>query len=96
MSDLNIAIGEKNLAPFGWGRMRRRWAGSDPVGRRAGIAFTATVEPQMTIGDLSNATCESFVTSAGCQDALTRPVHREVAELRGPAFLKVKSLGVNG
>lgn len=67
---------------------------------RAEISFSGTIVPQMTsyvgwkavhqytIGDLSNPAYDSFVQSAGCQDALNRVGHREVADLLGPVFLK--------
>lgn len=65
----------------------------DPENRRAEISFTGTVVPQLTsyvgwksvheyrIERLSRVTYDSFVYSAGCQDAMSRPPHSEVVRL---------------
>jgi hypothetical protein len=72
----------------------------DPESGRAEISFTGTVVPQLTsyvgwkavhqyeIGEMSNQTYDSFIRSAGCQDAFARLPHKEVVVLEGPVKLK--------
>lgn len=67
----------------------------DPENGRAEISFTGTAVPQLTsyvdwrsvheyrMENLSCKTYDSFLYSPGCQDALTRPCHKEIVTLTG-------------